>query len=96
MDPDTKLLVSWAVSLDRDTDAARLFIGDLASRIDTERIQISIDGIWSYAEAIREVFGPAVDYGQVIGRVKYAVFGDPDSRHISTTGVERHNLTIRM
>ena len=49
-----------------------------------------------------KLYGPAPEgqhrYSppQCIGAVKHSVFGDPDPKHISTSFVERQNLTMRM
>ena len=94
MDRDSKLLVSWLVG-SRDTDSARLFIDDLQSRLAT-RIQLTTDGHPPYVEAVDSAFGGAIDYAMLIGTSKHPVSGAPDMSKVSTTGIERHNLTIRM
>ena len=52
------------------------------------------------ADAIAVVFGPqSVDYGMIVKDAnmrKTAVFGDPDLEQISTSLIERVNLTTRM
>jgi hypothetical protein len=49
------------------------------------------------AQSVRELFGEAVHYGQLInGLRKGALVGNPDLRWISTSYVERQNVTMRM
>jgi IS1 family transposase len=113
LDPDTKLIPCYRVSKRRVEDAIA-FIGDLHSRL-ANRIQLSSDGLHSYARAVEHAFGADVDYGQVVkfyasepvGPGRYSpprvtsatrdiVMGTPEVRNISTSLVERQNLTMRM
>src|SRR5690606_31062562 len=61
--PDTKLIVSWFVG-DRSHNSSKAFIRDVAERVNN-RVQISTDGNFAYAEAIEEAWGVNVDYGQI-------------------------------
>jgi IS1 family transposase len=113
IDADAKLIPSWLVG-NRGGEAARAFIGDLASRL-TNRVQLTSDGHRAYLEAVEDAFGADIDYAQLIklfgdagappgryspapcvGAKKERIEGSPDPRHISTSYVERSNLTIRM
>ena len=79
------------------------------------RVQLSTDGLASYADAVERAFGADVDYGQEVkfyeaepispGRYspprvvdidRTAIAGNPDVSHISTSIIERQNLTMRM
>lgn len=106
---DSKLLVSWMVG-DRDAITARRFVKDLASRL-AGRIQLTSDGYHPYHNAVENAFGHNVDFGQLVkvyetkGRSKYeryvdcdkrSVIGNPDPGFISTSYIERFNLTMRM
>jgi IS1 family transposase len=113
IDADTKLIPSFYIG-SRDTDAAKLFIGDLASRL-ANRVQLSSDGHKPYLEAVEKSFGADIDYamlikhydapvgaigryspGECTGTELRRVEGRPDPAHVSTSYVERANLTIRM
>ena len=113
IDPDSKLIVSWFVG-DRSHHSAHLFIKDVAERVNN-RVQISTDGNFAYADAIESAWGANVDYGQIqktygndpAAEKRYSpavcvevkrtpVMGDPERKHISTSHVERQNLTMRM
>jgi len=61
---DTKLIPSWYIG-DRDSDAAIIFIDDLASRL-ANRIQLTSDGHKAYLEAVEGAFGADIDYGMLI------------------------------
>ena len=108
--PDTKLVPTWLTINDRTEDSACNLCEDLAARIpENARVQITSDGLRAYLPAIAKNFDN-VDYGQVVkkyGRNKHgfetcvgiekrAVSGDPDMDHVSTSLIERQNLTIRM
>ena len=102
IDPETRLIVSWHVG-DRSTTAAYAFMGDLARRLDS-RVQINSDGYYVYDEAVAGTFaGREVDHAmrryspdppQFL--VKSSRLGEPDLEALSTSHVERHNLTMRM
>jgi IS1 family transposase len=113
LDPDTKLVPLYRVSK-RTAPNARAFMQDLSERL-ANRVQLSSDGLNTYAEAVERAFGIDVDYGQAvkfyeaepIGPGRYSpprvthqqlarIQGRPDPAHISTSLVERQNLTMRM
>src|SRR3546814_14428279 len=97
-------MVSWMVGR-RDIPAANEFIGDVASRL-ANRVQISTDGHRPYLTAIEASFGEQIDYGRLIKFYngagdfvkadKMPAIGNPDMAHLSTSYVERANLTMRM
>jgi IS1 family transposase len=117
IDADTKLVPCWHVGNRRIHDA-KLFIGDLASRL-ANRVQLSTDGHKPYLNAVEQHFAGEIDYGvlvklygdvkedgRVVPRSQYGaecigvrrtvVSGSPDECCISTSIVERQNLTMRM
>lgn len=63
LDRDTKLMVGYFVG-DRSIESATIFMEDLASRL-ANRVHLSTDGHKPYLEAVEEVFGADIDYGQV-------------------------------
>jgi len=114
IEADTKLIVSYFIG-GRDSDCAKLFMGDVASRLATH-VQLTSDGHKSYLEVVEEALGADVDYAQLVkmygaspecmkgryspaectGIKKTPIEGKPDPEHISTSFVERQNLTMRM
>ena len=94
LDRDSKLLISWHVG-GRDLTEAKTFMHDLRSRIES-RVQVTTDGHLPYPEAVDEAFGADVDYATLVKGAKQQVLGNPNLTEVSTSGVERHNLTIRM
>jgi IS1 family transposase len=114
IDGDTKLIPSFLVG-NRDAVCTNIFINDVARRM-KYRVQATIDGLRTYADAIRSAFvETVVDYAQlnktyetepgvdtkysppkVTGITKTPIFGEPTIELVSTSYVERQNLTIRM
>jgi IS1 family transposase len=104
MDADTKLVISWLIGL-RTSEYAEIFINDLSSRIDTVK-QLTTDGYVAYIEPVRAAFGKSVNYAMLVkiyndkshytGAEKRIIIGNPDLSKVSTSYIERQNLTIRM
>jgi IS1 family transposase len=95
IDADTKLVVSYLVG-GRDGGWAKEFMEDCASRI-KNRVQITTDGHRVYLDAVENAFGADIDYAaKCIGCDLKVVSGDPDPKYVSTSYVERQNLTMRM
>ena len=88
LDADSKLLVAYRISPNRDTQAATELLADLAGRL-TERPRIVADSLKSYRKAAKRVFGKG--HKRVLSQIRKG----EDTEH-STAYVERHNLTIRM
>ncbi len=64
VDADTKLIPTFFVG-GRDSDHARYFISDLASRMGN-RIQLTSDGHTAYLKAVKAAFRDEVDYAQLV------------------------------
>ena len=108
MDADTKLVPSWLVG-GRDLGSASTFMHDLADRL-TRRVQLTTDGYRLYLDAVESAFGAGIDYAMLhklygtsdpghapcIGAAVKTISGTPDPTHVSTSYVERQNLTMRM
>lgn len=105
---DTKLVPCWTVG-SRDSQTAHRFIYNLCPRM-KNRIQLTSDGFKSYKEAVDNAYGKNIDYAMLvkmydesgkkrqkyIGATKDTMIGNPDPAKISTSFVERQNLTMRM
>jgi IS1 family transposase len=111
LDPDSKLMVSYLVGA-RSQSSAYDFMGDLASRLanrvqlSTDSFRTYVNAV-DYAFALNVDYGmiakafnqpPTSRYmpAKFVGAVRKAVTGHPDFKHISTSHVERQNLTMRM
>lgn len=102
LESHTKLVLAYHVGK-RSRDDALIFLSDLKGRI-TGKFQLNSDKFNPYEGIIGMVFGAGVSYGQIVknydkrGRIKSVssrnVSGSPTD--ISTTYVERNNLTLRM
>ena len=64
IDADTKLIPSWFVG-GRDSDAAIIFMDDLASRL-ANRVQLTSDGHKAYLDAVEGAFGADIDFAQLV------------------------------
>ena len=64
LDADSKLIVSWHVG-PRDAESAYIFMDDLAGRL-RNRVQLTADGLGAYVNAVEDVFGADVDFGQLV------------------------------
>lgn len=106
IDADSKLVLSWLVG-GRDSETAEVFMKDVAYRL-KNRVQLTTDGFKAYLEAVDTAFTGNVDYAQLVkvydgGKIskfvaarKSNVYGNPEQKHVSTSFVERQNLTMRM
>lgn len=107
--PDTKLVPHWHLGR-RDDFNTQIFMYNLAKRFN-DRVQITTDGFRPYSEAVPQAFNGEVDFAMTVksfgepesrktsdcvGIRKQWVCGNPDEKHISTSLVERQNLTLRM
>ena len=114
LDADSKMIVSWAIG-PRETSTALYVMDDLRSRL-ADRVQLTSDGLNAYVAAVEAVFGPEIDFAQLvklygkgggesdrryspaecIGTRRRVRMGNPDPAKISTSYVERSNLSMRM
>lgn len=102
--PDTKIVPCWLVG-HRDSHTTTDFIRDLYSRM-AGKIQLTSDGYKPYENAVVGTFGANVDFAMLvklydgkqhyIGAEKNIISGNPKIEYISTSLVERQNLTMRM
>lgn len=100
--PDTKMVIAWHTG-DRGLDSARKFMLDLHRRLNN-RVQLTSDGHHSYVQAVEAAFGGNVDFGMLVKNyngdtldiVRKSVIGNPKMEDISTSHVERQNLSMRM
>lgn len=103
IDPKTKLVPSWYTGA-RTTESTRIFFKDLAKRL-TKRIQLTTDGYQPYEDVIEDIFHGNIDYAMIVkkyeknvyaGCDKFIISGEPNDKRISTSLIERQNLTMRM
>jgi IS1 family transposase len=64
IDAQSKLAVSWYVG-GRDSEAAMIFMDDLAKRL-ANRVQLTSDGHKAYLEAVEGAFGSDIDYAMLV------------------------------
>jgi IS1 family transposase len=90
LDADSKLAVSWYVG-DRDTEAAEIFIGDLAKRL-ANRVQLTSDGHRPYLQAIEGAFGADIDYATLVKVYGKSTEGAHRYSPPVCTGAHRHRV----
>jgi IS1 family transposase len=90
IDADTKLIPSWFVG-GRDSDAAIIFMDDLASRL-ANRVQLTSDGHKAYLEAVEGAFGADVDYAQLVKL--YGESPDAEKRYSPAVCIGAHKTRI--
>jgi IS1 family transposase len=64
LDAQSKLALSWYVG-GRDSEAAMIFMDDLAKRL-ANRVQLTSDGHKAYLEAVEGAFGSDIDYAMLV------------------------------
>ena len=106
IEAQSKLLISYLVG-GRDAEYAMMLMDDLRGRL-ANRVQLTTDGHSAYLSAVEEAFGADIDYTMLIelygepltspeaARRYIQITGNPDPKHLSTSYVERANLTMRM
>lgn len=100
LDPDTKLIAAWLVG-ERTLEDAHEFMRDLASRL-RYRVQLTTDAFGGYPDAVDDAFVGQVDFATTTKdhrqgtSERHVIQGSPNPAHISTSLVERQNLSIRM
>jgi len=90
IDADTKLIPSWFVG-GRDSDAAMVFMEDLASRL-ANRVQLTSDGHKAYLEAVEGAFGSDIDYAMLVKL--YGPSGEGEKRYspAECIGAVKHRI----
>lgn len=102
---DTKLFINWHIG-GRKNEDAQAFMLNLSRRL-RFKVNISTDGYSPYLEAIALAFRDKVRYGRMVkqydqrdrylGALRGTAIGpELDPQTISTSFIERSNLTIRM
>jgi hypothetical protein len=77
--------------LPRDSDAAMIFMDDLASRL-ANRVQLTSDGHRAYLEAVEGAFGADVDYAQLVKL--YGESPDAEKRYSPAVCIGAHKNPI--
>jgi IS1 family transposase len=88
LDADTKLVASFYVG-GRDSEAAMIFMDDLARRL-ANRVQLTSDGHRAYLEAIEGAFGGDVDYAMLVKIYGAAPEGQRRYSPAICTGAHKH------
>jgi len=87
IDAETKLVPSYRVGK-RTRENAIAFMTDLSERL-RNRVQISLASLRSYVDAVEQVFGANVDYGQIVKFYDVEPIGPGRHGPPRVTGAER-------
>ena len=90
IDADTKLIPLWFVG-GRDSDAAMIFMDDLASRL-ANRVQLTSDGHKAYLEAVEGAFGSDIDYAMLVKVYGPALEGQRRYSPAECIGAVKHRV----
>jgi len=90
IDADTKLIPSWFVG-GRDSDAAMIFMEDLASRL-ANRVQLTSDGHKAYLEAVEGAFGSDIDYAMLVKIYGPSLEGEKRYSPAECIGAVKHRI----
>ena len=90
IDADTKLIPSWFVG-GRDSDAAIIFMDDLASRL-ANRVQLTSDGHKAYLEAVEGAFGADIDYAMLVKLYGPSLEGEKRYSPAECIGAVKHRI----
>lgn len=109
---DSKLAVSWYTGERDAQAAEIFIADVYSRLNHTKIIQLSTDGLHAYREPVGEHWGSQIDFAQLVKSYgtnpkqehnksdtairKEIISGKPDEKHISTSFIERKNLTLRM
>ena len=95
IDAETKLVPSFKVGK-RDLATAKVFVGDVASRM-RNRVQISSDVLRAYVDAIEQTFGTEVDFAQIVKTYEHDESQHPGRKYSAPefVSVEKRAVTGR-
>jgi IS1 family transposase len=90
IDAQSKLVASWYVG-GRDSEAAMIFMDDLAKRL-ANRVQLTSDGHKAYLDAVEGAFGGDVDYAMLVKIYGAAPEGQRRYSPAICTGAVKHRI----
>jgi IS1 family transposase len=93
IDAETKLVPSFKCGK-RNLATAKVFVDDVASRMRT-RVQISSDALRAYVDAIEQVYGADVDYGQIVKNYEHDDAQNAEQKYSAArfVSVEKRSVT---
>jgi hypothetical protein len=93
LDAESKLAVSWYVG-GRDSEAAMIFMDDLAKRL-ANRVQLTSDGHKAYLEAVEGAFGSNIDYAMLVKVYGPAPEGQRRYSPAEFVGAVKHRIEVK-
>jgi len=93
IDAETKLVPSFKCGK-RNLATAKVFVEDVASRMRT-RVQVSSDALRHYIDAIEQVYGADVDYGQIVKNYEHDDAQNAERKYSAArfVSVEKRSIT---